>query len=73
MVKDNKLAAAVAEQIKAAYAALDHSAYLVRQTGAPDEITPYINSVGTVCYEIISKLMDPLYEAHPELKPEGWE
>ena len=73
MIRDEKLAAAIAEQIKAAYAALDHSAYLVRQSGAPDEVTPYINAIGTVCYEIISKLMDPLYQAHPNLKPESWE
>jgi hypothetical protein len=73
MVRDEKLAAALAEQFKAAYAALDHSGYLVRQNGDPDEVTPYINAVGAVCYEIISKLMDPLYEAHPNLKPQGWD
>ncbi|WP_263374350.1 hypothetical protein [Granulicella aggregans] len=73
MVRDEKLAAAVAEQIKAAYAALDHSAYLVRQDGDKDEVTPYVNTVGTICCDIIFKLMEPLYESHPHLKPEGWE
>jgi hypothetical protein len=72
MIDDPQVAALVAEGIQESYRLLDDSAYQVRQRCSTEETDRYVSAVGVVCAEIIFKLMEPLYEAHPHLAPSNW-
>lgn len=73
MIADANVAASLAEAAKEAYRIMDDSAALVRSRCDEAEAQQYVHAVGNVCCEIIFRIMEPLYEAHPELKPEGWD
>jgi hypothetical protein len=73
MITDPEVAATVAASLKESYRLLDESAFEVRQKCSESEAQQYVQAVGKVCAEIIFGLMEPLYEAHPNLAPEGWD
>ena len=73
MIADPEIAASIAKNIQESYRLLDDAAYLVRQRCTEAETADYIQATGIVCAEIIFKLMEPLYQRHPKLAPEGWD
>jgi hypothetical protein len=73
MIKDPEVAETVANSLKESYRLLDESAFKVRQNCSESEAHEYVQAVGRVCAEIIFGLMEPLYQAHPNLAPEGWD
>jgi ubiquinone/menaquinone biosynthesis C-methylase UbiE len=72
MIENDEVAVKVAEALREAYRVLDDSAALVRERCSEAETKHYLQQVGNVLYELIFRMMEPLYRAHPELKPEGW-
>lgn len=50
---------------------LDQSIVAIEKDVSPEELKAYKRGVGYVLYEIFEKLLDPLYQQHPELKPRG--
>lgn len=72
MIKDPIVAAAVAQKLQEAFRQLDESAFDVRHGGTDDEVQRYLEAVGPICADVIFRLMEPLYQAHPELAPENW-
>ena len=72
MIENPEVAAKVDIAIREAYRVLDDSAALVRERCSEEEIKNYLQQVGNVLYDLISRMMEPLYKTHPELKPEGW-
>jgi len=72
MIENEEVAAEVAAALREAYQVLDNSAALVRQRCSEAETNNYLQQVGNVLYELIFRMMEPLYKAHPELKPNGW-
>jgi hypothetical protein len=72
MIRDEVVAARVAKAAQEAYRILDDSAALVRAECSEEEIKQYVQAVGNVLYEVIFRVMEPLYIEHPSLKPDGW-
>ena len=72
MIENPEVAAKVDVAIREAYRVLDDSAAEVREKCSEEEINDYLQRVGNVLYELIFRMMEPLYKKHPELKPEGW-
>lgn len=72
MIENPEVAAKVDEAVREAYRVLDNSAALVRERCSEVETKNYLQAVGNVMYELIFRMMEPLYKAHPELKPAGW-
>ncbi len=52
---------------------LDESAALARRHGTAAQAEDYCIRVGTIIYEITARLLDPIYQMHPQLKPPGWD
>lgn len=52
---------------------LNESIVLVRNECEPEEFKAYRLAVGKVMGEILLEVLNPLFEAHPELKPSGWD
>jgi hypothetical protein len=40
---------------------------------APEELKTFKKAVGYVMYEVFEKVIEPICERHPELKPPGLE
>jgi hypothetical protein len=72
VIENPEVAAKVDVAIREAYRVLDDSAALVRERCSEEETKNYLQQVGNVLYELIFRMMEPLYKEHPELKPEGW-
>ena len=72
MIENEEVAAEIAAALREAYQVLDNSAALVRRRCNEEETKNYLQQVGNVLYELIFRMMEPLYKAHPELKPDGW-
>jgi hypothetical protein len=72
VIENPEVAAKVDIAIREAYRVLDDSAALVREQCSEEEIKNYLQQVGNVLYELIFRMMEPLYKEHPGLKPEGW-
>jgi hypothetical protein len=49
---------------------LDESVALVEQECEQDELVVYRRAVGNVLGEIWDGILNPLYEAHPEMRPD---
>ena len=52
-------------------ARLDRSVALVQDTCSETEFKAYRRAAGRVMGEPVLELMNPLFEAHPSLKPKG--
>jgi hypothetical protein len=72
MVRSAQLALQLEAAFSEAYRILDDSAALVRKNCSEEEISSYLALIDPILYEIGDKLMDPLYQLHPQLKPANW-
>lgn len=52
-------------------ARLDQSVSLVQHTSSESEFNTYRQSVGKLMGSMLLDVMNPIFEAHPDLKPEG--
>ena len=52
-------------------AKLDESVRLVMEACPENQFLAYRAAVGKVMGEMLTEIMNPLYEEHPDLKPEG--
>ncbi|EJO1529163.1 hypothetical protein NRB30_004411, partial [Salmonella enterica] len=50
---------------------LDESVAVVQSRCDEDEFNVYRETVGFIMGEMLIKIMNPLYEKHPEIKPKG--
>ncbi|HEC9119087.1 TPA: hypothetical protein ACIBV0_000700 [Salmonella enterica subsp. enterica serovar Litchfield] len=50
---------------------LDESVAVVQSRCDEDEFKVYREAVGLIMGEMLIKIMNPLYEKHPEIKPKG--
>ena len=70
MIKDKQIAA---EIMQAHYRQLDTSLIRVQQHCSEEEFNAYRYAVAHILAEALFQVVNPLYEQHPELKPEGWD
>lgn len=45
----------------------------VKETCSPEEYRAYHEAVGRIVHSILVNVLEPLYNANPELKPGGWD
>lgn len=69
MIRDDDVAKQVSDLMLDCGAKLDGSVALVRDRCSQDEFQTYRRAVGKVMGEILLEVLNPLYRAHPNLKP----
>jgi hypothetical protein len=72
-IKDADVAADVDRALRNSFDILGDSLRRVMHSCSEEEATVYKQKVGDIFYIITFGLMEPLYEEHPQLKPENWD
>ncbi|EAT9996847.1 hypothetical protein QD69_10605 [Salmonella enterica] len=71
MVNDKDTAILISDLILRFGKELDESVAVVQSRCDEDEFNVYREAVGFIMGEMLIKIMNPLYEKHPEIKPKG--
>lgn len=71
MVNDKDTAILISDLMLRFGKELDESVAVVQSRCDEDEFNVYREAVGFTMDEILIKIMNPLYEKHPEIKPKG--
>lgn len=71
MITDKDLAREVSDRILEVNRILNEMALLVTKSDRPDEAKQFRLAVGQVSAELLFEIANPLYQAHPDLKPIG--
>jgi hypothetical protein len=69
---NKETAASVNRKLRDCYRILEDSILEVNKSCRDDEAKKYRQTVGAIFSTIVFDLMEPLYQEHPELKPEDW-
>ena len=73
MIENKVLAASINSKLRNCYQMLEDSIWEVNKQCNEEQAKAYRQIIGNIFSILVSDLMGPLYEAHPELKPPGWE
>ena len=73
MISDRDLAAEVSKLLQQTFQTLGESLVDVNQRCSEVEAAAYREKIGDIFYIIVFKLLEPLYEQHPHLKPSDWD
>jgi len=71
MFKNEQLAAEINALMLEYGARLDASLHPVKDKGSPEEFFRYRRAVGKILGEMLTEVMNPIYESHPTLMPEA--
>ncbi|EOX8380988.1 hypothetical protein [Salmonella enterica] len=71
MVNDKDTAVLISELMLRFGKEVDESVAVVQSRCDENEFKAYREAVGFTMDEILIKIMNPLYEKHPEIKPKG--
>ncbi|EGM2644422.1 hypothetical protein IRP70_003538 [Salmonella enterica] len=71
MVNDKGTAILISDLMLRFGKELDESVAVVQSRCDEDEFNVYREAVGFIMGEMLIKIMNPLYEKHPEIKPKG--
>ncbi|EBZ6489477.1 TPA: hypothetical protein G8L72_003605 [Salmonella enterica] len=71
MVNDKDTAILISDLMLRFGKELDESVAVVQSRCDEDEFNVYREAVGLIMGEMLIKIMNPLYEKHPEIKPKG--
>ncbi|EIY6457263.1 hypothetical protein V3I79_002639 [Salmonella enterica] len=71
MVNDKDTAISISDLMLRFGKELDESVAVVQSRSDEDEFNVYREAVGFIMGEMLIKIMNPLYEKHPEIKPKG--
>ncbi len=71
MVSDKNTAILISELMLKFGKELDESVAVVQSHCDEDEFKAYRDAVGFIMGGMLIKIMNPLYEKHPEIKPKG--
>ncbi len=72
VIKEPEVARKVSELLQRTFDELGASMIEVNHSCSGEEAAAYRDKIGDMFYIITFKLLEPLYEEHPHLKPEGW-
>ncbi len=72
-IKAEAVAAVIAEKLHTSFNLLGDSLILARENASEQDAKTFSDGVGDAFYAIVFKLLEPLYEQHPHLKPPGWD
>lgn len=73
MIENPEAAKSISQTLLNINGQLDESIRKIEAQVTPDEFKAYKRGVGYVLYEIFERLLEPLYERHPSLKPPNLE
>ena len=73
MLTDKQTAAQISTLMLELGARLDASVVLVKDTCSESEFAEYKQAIGKLMGSMLFDVMNPLYKAHPELKPKELE
>ena len=73
MIEDGDLAASVNSKLRSCYQLLEESIWEVNGQCDEEQAKAFRQKIGNLFSILVFDLMEPLYKAHPELKPPGWE
>jgi hypothetical protein len=72
MIEDKEVANNINGKLRSCYHLLEESICEVNERCGEEQAKAYRQKVGDIFSIIVFGLLEPLYEAHPELKPSGW-
>jgi hypothetical protein len=72
VITDPAIAREIADVIHGVSNQLDDSLQRVQDKLPPEEFAAYRLAVGAVLGEALMSVLNPIYAAHPELKPRGF-
>ena len=73
MISDPDVAADVSRLLQQTFQTLGESVVDVNRRCSKEEAAAYREKIGDIFYIIVFKLLEPLYEQHPHLKPSDWD
>lgn len=71
MVSDKQIASEISSRVLEVNRLLNEVISLAQGGSSPDELSVLKLAVGRVLGELLVEIVNPLYRAHPELKPDG--
>ena len=72
VIKNADVASSVSEVLQKTFNELGESMLDVNKRCSEEEAAAYRDKIGDIFYIITFKLLEPLYEQHPQLKPADW-
>lgn len=72
MISDPAIAKQVSDVLVECYLKIDDTAQVVLDGCPENESEPYRRGVGRVLGWMHAEILAPLYQRHPEIKPEGY-
>ncbi|ADV82718.1 hypothetical protein [Terriglobus saanensis] len=73
MIENAELAADVSRTLQTTFEALGDSIVSVNAGCGEAEASLYREKIGDIFYIIVFGILEPLYEKHPQLKPQDWD
>jgi len=73
MVKDPGIAKQISQTMQHMWAELDCCIDNVREQCSAEEFKTFIKATRNIGCGIVFDVMEPLYDAHPNLKPANWD
>jgi hypothetical protein len=73
VISDRDVAADVSKLLQQTFQTLGESVVDINRRGSEVEAAAYREKIGDIFYIIVFKLLEPLYEQHPHLKPSDWD
>lgn len=71
MITNKHVAARVSERILEANRLLNEAISIVHDNCSTEEWSTFRSSMGNVLGQLLFEVVNPLYRAHPDLKPDG--
>lgn len=73
MISDKQIALEISDRVLEVNHLLNEIVSLAQGGCSPEELSALKLAVGRVLGELLVEIVNPLYQAHPELKPDGLE
>ncbi len=73
MIKDPDVAKQIDEAMRQLWNQLCGCIDMVRERCSPEEYTAFVKATRNIGCGIVMDVMEPLYEANPNLKPPNWD
>jgi hypothetical protein len=73
MISETDVARQIAAVMLDAFNRIEDSCELVTRSSPEPEAAAYRNAVDHVIQSIVLDVLEPLFNCHPELKPEHWD
>jgi hypothetical protein len=73
MIKNASTARQISELMLEIFSRVDASLAEVKKACSPQELSAYRKATSHVVGSIVMDFLEPLYQAHPTLKPHNWD